>query len=244
MRSNATADRAAPRFGVIASLVLHAVLAVSLFVTFTRKLDFPLDNAPVVPVDLVTVGEQTNIAPTVAPQPVVPPKPEMVEPVPQPDVEAPKFEVAPDSKPKPAPNKPESKKDAFTAALERLTTTPPANAKSAARTVQGYGAQTAMTADLATILRSQIYQCWSPPVGGPEAASLVVTYEAFLNRDGTVAKTTLKSADAPLGTYRDAANRAANRAIYACQPYRLPPDHYNDWRDAIIVFDPRYLTGQ
>jgi len=243
MRSSATADRAAPRLGVFASLLLHLALVASIFVTFTRKLDVPLDSTPVVPVDLVTVGKETNIAPQVAPQPAAPPEPQMLEPAPQ-DVQAPKIEIAPEATPKPAPEKPKPKKDQFAALLEQLTTTPPVNAKTGNRTIQGVGAQTAMTADLASMYFSQVYRCWSPPVGAPDAASLIVTFEVMLNRDGTVARTQLKSAGAAPNTYRDAANNAANRAIYACQPYHLPPDRYNEWRDADIVFDPRLAVGQ
>jgi hypothetical protein len=229
--------------GVFVSVLLHAMVVAGLFVTFTKKYDMPTDNTPIVPVDLVTVGEQTNIAPQVAPEPVAPPEPQMLEPAPQ-DVQAPKIEVAPEAKPTPAPEKPKSKKDQFAALLDQLTTTPPANAKPGSRTIQGVGAQTAMTADLASILQSQIYRCWSPPVGGPEANSLIVTYEVVLNKDGMVKSTQLRSAGAAPNTYRDAANNAANRAIYACQPYRLPPERYNQWRDFNFVFDPRYLSGQ
>jgi hypothetical protein len=38
-----------------------------------------------------------------------------------------------------------------------------------------------------------------------------------------------------------AAVDAAQRAIYTCQPYKLPPDTYNEWRDITIDFDPRKM---
>ena len=44
-----------------------------------------------------------------------------------------------------------------------------------------------MTADLADALKSQIYRCWSPPVGAPNANDLVVDFDLQLNPDGTVA---------------------------------------------------------
>ena len=242
MRSSATAERAAPRLGVYASVLMHLVLVASLFVTFAKKIDFPMDNTPIVPVDLVTVGEETNIAPQSAPEPIAPPQVQMQEPLPQ-EIEAPKFEISADEKP--APAKPKSTKDQFAALLEQLAANPPADAKRGARSIQGVGAQTSLTADLASVLFSQIYRCWSPPVGAPDAASLIVSYEVVLNKDGTVAdKPVLKSAAGAENTYRDAANKAAFRAVYACQPYRLPPDRYSEWHDFTIIFDPRYLTGQ
>ena len=51
--------------------------------------------------------------------------------------------------------------------------------------IQGIGAANAMTADLADALKSQIYQCWSPPVGAPNADDLVVDFDLSLNPDGT-----------------------------------------------------------
>lgn len=228
---------------IVVSLLLHGMLIAGLFVSFTKKYDIATDNMPVVPVDLVTVGDENNIAPQVAPQPVAPPEPQMLEPAPQ-DVQVPKIEIAPEAKPNPAPEKPKSNKDQFAALLDQLTTSPPANARTGSRTIQGQGQQTAMTADLASMYFSQVYRCWSPPVGAPDAASLIVSYEVVLRRDGTVARTQLTSAGASPGSYRGAANDAANRAIYACQPYRLPPDRYNQWRDANVVFDPRTLAGQ
>ena len=38
---------------------------------------------------------------------------------------------------------------------------------------------------------------------------------------------------------------AASRAIYQCQPYRLPADRYNLWRQIKpLRFDPRQMMGQ
>ena len=257
MRSRATADRAAPRLGVFASVLLHLALIASIFVSFSKKLDIPTDSLPVVPVDLVTVGEQTNIAPMVAPEPAAPPKPEMLEPAPQPDMQAPKFEITPDAKP--APKKEESKKEQFAALLEQLTTKPPANAKTGARTIQGVGAQTAMTADLATALMNQIRPCWSPPMGVKPSDLAVVAYEIRLTPDGRISgdiapamgmsEVNTKTMDinteaqkfaaiAPMA----AAQSAAKKAIRGCEPYKLPVNRYREWNDVILVFDPRQMV--
>ena len=226
---------------VFVSLLLHCVLVAALFVSFAKKFDIPTDNTPIVPVDLVTVGEQTNIAPQAAPEPVAPPVPQMLEPVPQ-AVPVPKFEIAPDAKPVPDKSKP--KKDQYAALLDQLTAAPAVNTKNGTRAIQGVGAQTDMTADLASVYLSQVYRCWAPDMGVPNAASFIITYEVVLNHDGTVARTQLRSAGSAPGSYRGAANDAAYRAIYACQPYHLPPNRYADWRDANIIFDPHALAGQ
>lgn len=248
MRSRATAERVAPRLGVVASIALHVGLVAALFVSFSKKLDIPTDATPLVPVDLVTVGEETNIAPMVKQEDVTPPpEPAMVEPTPQ-EIEPPKFEIAPDAKPVPKEKpKPEEKFD-INKIASLVNKLPPKNAKTGARTIQGVGAQTGMTADLASILQSEIYRCWSPPVGSPHPERLIVRYELFLNRDGSVAQPpqlTAESASAAASDpYMAAAAGAARRAIYTCAPYRLPPDRYPQWRNVIFTFDPRALAGQ
>ena len=73
-------------------------------------------------------------------------------------------------KPPPVDKPVQSKKAAqedFNALLNKLTTPdkPVKNAKAGPRAIQGIGAANAMTADLADALKSQIFKCWSPPVG-------------------------------------------------------------------------------
>jgi hypothetical protein len=74
---------------------------------------------------------------------------------------------------------------------------------------------------------------------------LIVKYEVFLNRDGTVAQPPQLAPEsasaASSDPYMAAAAGAARRAIYTCSPYRLPADRYAQWRDFIVNFDPRQL---
>jgi hypothetical protein len=240
MKNRATAERAAPRLGIVISVLLHAGLVIALFVSFSKKIDLPTDAMPVVPVDLVTIADQTNIAPTVKPD-EPPPDVQPLEPPPVPDAAAPKIEIAPEAK--------KTAADKFNDVLKDLDKTlaskKPANARIAQRTVQGVGIGTAMTADLATALQSMVYRCWSPPVGSPHPERLVVRYELFLNRDGSVAQPPQLTPDsasaATSDPYMAAAAGAARRAIYTCAPYRLPTDRYNQWRDVVFTFDPRQL---
>ena len=45
--------------------------------------------------------------------------------------------------------------------------------------------------------------------------------------------------------YTRASSEAASRAIYQCQPYRLPAESYNQWREINpLRFDPRQMMGQ
>ncbi len=243
MRSRATAERAAPRLGIIASIALHVGLVVALFVSFSKKLDLPMQETPMVPVDLVTVADKTNIAPQVKPDNTPPPDVPMTQPTP-PEVAPPKIDVAPEEA-KPTPKKAEEKKFNINDIEKILSQKKFAQAKTGQRNITGVGAQNALTADLQTMLASQIYRCWSPPVGAVNAQDLVVAYDIYLDRGGNVAdKPKLLSEDAPAGTPRRAANEAANRAIFACAPYKLPANRYAEWRHFSFRFNPRDLVGQ
>ena len=124
------------------------------------------------------------------------------------------------------------------------------NAKTGDRmTSKASAQQNAMTADLQDALRSQIAQCWSPPVGAPHAEDLVVDFDLFLNQDGSVAQppqlTGDSAAAAASNPYTRAAAEAARRAIYECAPYKLPADRYSQWREINpFHFDPRQMMGQ
>jgi len=251
-----------PRYGVVGSILFHGLIVAAALVSFSRNLTTPEDTH-VVPVDLVTIADKTNVqaqAPTPQPEPEkldipvpareAPPEPEMqdVEPAPEPPV--PQFDIQKEKKPpveKPV-EKPVSKKEAsvdFDKLLNKLTTPdkPVKNAKQGPRVIQGIGAGNMMTADLVSALQSQIYRCWSPPTGAPNAADLVVDYDLRLNPDGTVASLQLETLSN--NPYTRAAAEAASRAIYQCQPYRLPPDRYSTWREVNpLHFDPRKMMEQ
>jgi len=247
-----------PRSGVALSAVFHGLVFAAAFLTFQRNFTAPEDTH-IVPVDLVTIADKTDIAaqapPAPEPEKVIdkpppalepPPLPEMIEVAPAPEVEMPKFDIA---KEKPPPTRREMQQD-FNALLNKLTTPDKAvkTAKPGPRVIQGVGAGNLMTADIADALRSQIYRCWSPPTGAPDARDLVVDYDLSLNPDGTVGRLQMTpgTAAAAAGNgYTRAAAEAASRAIYQCQPYRLPADRYAQWRQINpLRFDPRQMMGQ
>ncbi|MGA7675846.1 MAG: hypothetical protein WCA78_12480, partial [Rhizomicrobium sp.] len=111
----------------------------------------------------------------------------------------------------------------------------------------GFGAQTAMTMDLSDALRNQIAQCWSPPVGAPNINQLIVSFELFLNPDGSVSEPPRLATNSASAVANDpyalAAAEAARRAIYTCAPYRMPVNRYSQWRDITLIFDPRMMAG-
>ena len=199
------------------------------------------------------------------PPPEPKPKPVETPPPPPPEIAKPKAEV------KPAPSESKQvekiklhpiapkaeatpKKDQFDidSVMALLDKRAPAsksspNARVANRNMKGFGPQDAMTMDLQDSLRSQIQQCWNPPVGAPHPEELVVEFELFLKPDGSVAQTPQLSAESQSAVQRDsytrAAAEAARRAIYTCAPYKLPQDRYGQWQDITLTFDPRQMMG-
>lgn len=268
------------KVGLVGSVLLHgAVIAATLF-SWQHTLQITDESPPIVPVELVTIGQKTNIK-AVAPEPdkfepkeetpVAAPKvndntpappqeaaPPQVEMAPPPPEEAPSEPVV---KPKPAPitptlkpkpPKPEKKKAKFDvnkimALLDKKQPAARASAKgrTGAHPMKGIGDQSAMTMDLVDALRNQIAQCWSPPVGAPHPEELIVSFELYLNPDGSVARPPQLTAQSGGGNaYMRAAQEAARRAIYTCAPYKLPADRYSQWRDITLVFDPRKMLGR
>ena len=270
-------DRQSPA-GWVGSLALHGAIIVGTLFTVSHTLDIADMSPPVVPIDLVTIADKTNIrasahhmhhiAPTPTP-PVpkempTPPTPPQVQPQQQPPpappapptppkeaeplAEAPQ-PVIPKHRPPPVP-KPEVKQpeekpqaddkkksfdvDKVLALLNKVSPSQAAapDAPEGQRNVRGFGAQNAMTADLVTALRSQIRPCWNVGAisGDPNPERLVVSFDLFLNPDGSVAQPPQLLANSS-DPYFHAAAEAAVRAIYTCAPYKLPADRYAQWKE-------------
>ncbi len=88
-------------------------------------------------------------------------------------------------------------------------------------------------------LRARLGQLWSIPAGASDPQELVVQVRIQLKRDGTLAgpPMVLTSGKSPLFV---AARDSAIRAVFRGQPYdMLRPEHYEQWKDIEITFDPR-----
>jgi outer membrane biosynthesis protein TonB len=88
-------------------------------------------------------------------------------------------------------------------------------------------------------LRARLAQLWSPPAGAKNPEELVVQIRMKLKPDGTLAgpPMVLTSGQSPLFM---AARDSAIRAVFRGQPFdMLKPEHYDQWKDVEITFDPR-----
>jgi len=246
-----------PRYGVFGSLAFHALVFAAALLTFNRNLATPQDTH-VVPVDLVTIADQTNVQ-AMAPKPQAeaqpekmdipvpereaPPEPDMTEAAPSPDAQLPDYKIAKET-PKDQPKTKKEQSQDFAALLNKLTAPekPVKNARQGPRVIRQQGLGNAMTADLVSALQSQIYRCWNVQglIGSPDPDDLVVDFSLTLNPDGTVGRAQLLTLNG--NGYTRAAAETASRAIYSCQPYHLPANRYQEWREVNpLHFDPRQM---
>ncbi len=92
-------------------------------------------------------------------------------------------------------------------------------------------------------LRRRLSSCWNPPAGAAEVANLKVVIRVLFNPDGSVAAPPQLVAGTA-SSYGPAMAESATRAVLTCQPFTmLRPEHYEQWKDIEITFDPREMFG-
>jgi colicin import membrane protein len=150
---------------------------------------------------------------------------------------------------KPPPPKPQPKFDAskIAALLDKREVTREASAGATLSNTPSLGAAKGEAAQLSQseidALRARLRQCWSPPVGAADAARMVVIYRVLFRRDGTI-EGAPALVQAPAVAQGPVLAESARRALLQCQPYTmLKPEHYDQWKDMQITFDPREMFG-
>jgi colicin import membrane protein len=92
-------------------------------------------------------------------------------------------------------------------------------------------------------LQERISKCWSPPSGITEATKIYVVLRVQFKTDGSMSREPIlvEGTASPLGP---ALAESAKRALLLCQPFTmLKPEHYDQWKDIEMKFDPRILLG-
>ena len=104
------------------------------------------------------------------------------------------------------------------------------------------GRDARMSASDIDALRAQISRCWAPPVGGLGGEAIIVKLRIGLNEDGTLTRApeVMNGHNSPF--FPPAADSAV-RAVFQCQPYRMPPEKYGEWRDMLLNFDASRMYG-
>jgi len=92
-------------------------------------------------------------------------------------------------------------------------------------------------------LRARISSCWSPPPGIDANSRVYVVLRVLFKPDGSMvqAPVPVEGSASALGP---ALAESAKRALLLCQPFTmLRPEHYNQWKDLELKFDPHELLG-
>jgi outer membrane biosynthesis protein TonB len=253
------------------SLGLHVGLAllVGLWTPFLQRPDL-IDQS--LPVDIITVEEFTRLLEAPEPQEPTPP-PEVAAPeVRAPDAtQAPPDAMPELEAKKPEPEKPQDKpketapqrfKVASPTPLARparepkplldigqvqalLNKTPDApKPQPQVNDTQEEAVGARLTLNEVDAFRAQMRRCWSPPAGAREAENLVVLVRLSLTPAGMISAGPVVANRRQLGDpFFRAAAESVLRAILRCQPFSMPVEKYQAWRNIELTFDPRRMLG-
>jgi hypothetical protein len=91
-------------------------------------------------------------------------------------------------------------------------------------------------------LKSQIFDCWSIPLGLPFNDDLKVRIKLKLKPDGSVSKIEIldhERINVPGQAFYKVLVESVLKAIKLCQPLRVPTTGYERWKDLVLHFDAR-----
>ncbi|MGH1350261.1 MAG: hypothetical protein ACRBBN_05570 [Methyloligellaceae bacterium] len=95
-----------------------------------------------------------------------------------------------------------------------------------------------LTADDYTYVASRVSSCWNMPIGQLGAENIEVKVHLKLKVDGTLAsKPQIRASSNNI--VGKVVEETAVRAVIACQPYKLPVSKYRNWKDMVLIFDPK-----
>jgi colicin import membrane protein len=146
---------------------------------------------------------------------------------------------------KPAPPAPKFDPKRVEALLDKRDPTRMAAAGEAVNNAASLGLANGQAAQLSQTeldaFRRRLEQCWTPPLGVDANSKLRVVLRVLFKPDATVARPPELVA-APASALGPPMAESAKRAILRCQPFNmLKPEHYEQWKDIEINFDPQYM---
>jgi len=93
-------------------------------------------------------------------------------------------------------------------------------------------------------LRERIRQCWRPPPGIDSNSNIFVSLRVLFKPDGSLAQRPVVVAGTA-SSLKSVLAESGMRAILTCQPFTmLKPEHYPQWKDVTIDFNPRDMPDQ
>lgn len=267
--------------GFVVSLSLHALLFLATVLVLPSPEVFRSEDEAL-PVEIITIGEFTNLTALKEEQPpepkpevaVTPPEPEpepiaaLEEPPPplpepekvpelekvpkpkpetQPETQAPELVPLPRQRPelveaKPEKKAPEKEKDwefdtnVIANLLDRLPEDS-GRQKEPSDTSKDTAALQPLSLSEIDALRQQIQRCWNPPPAVQTVQGLRVKIRVVFTPDGNFARRpeVLSRGNDPLYLL---AVESAVRGLIRCQPYDVPVDRFDAWREVDVNYSP------
>lgn len=103
-----------------------------------------------------------------------------------------------------------------------------------------------MTISEIDLVRQQIRKCWNLPAGAKDAHKMRISIQIAMNPDGRVRKARiLDQGQMSANPFYRAMAESAYRAVMnpRCQPFKLPPEKYDRWKNMMLNFDPKEMFG-
>jgi colicin import membrane protein len=100
------------------------------------------------------------------------------------------------------------------------------------------GADDAIAATLLDALTTKVRQCFTVPPAARDV-DINVPVHFKLAEDGSVISVQAEPSGDPIAS---ATASAAISAVKGCEPYELPPDKYELWKDVILTFNPNMMN--
>jgi hypothetical protein len=92
-------------------------------------------------------------------------------------------------------------------------------------------------------LKARLSQCWNPPAGITANSNIYVSLRVLMRHDGSLAAPPVVVEGSP-SALGPALAESAKRALLQCQPFTmLRPEHYDQWKDLQLDFNPHELLG-
>jgi len=250
------------RLPLVISLILHIGIVLAGIIVIPRTAELKVQKTESVPVEVIKLSDITRNKAQAKKKPAEKPKPKKLppkkaepkKPEPKPVVKPkPKTKPKPVKKPKPKkevkkkPQKPVKKKpkfnaDQISALLDKTPDqkdTPQNEAKKDLSDLEGL--ENRVTQDEKDALRAQIERCWSPPQGAAnDETGAIVKVRIWLKPDGSLQRDP-KVLNSGAGVYFEALADSATRAVRRCQPFQMPLDKYDNWKEIIMNFDPSQM---
>lgn len=97
------------------------------------------------------------------------------------------------------------------------------------------------------LIKRRMEPCWSFQAGSKKAQDIIVEIEVRLRPDGRVLGANITNRlELSSDPFKLAAGESALRAVLnpGCQPYILPANRYDVWKDLKLTFNPREMLGR